>query len=106
MAEYKGKLLKGIFRQAKDVLFSSGNSVESQEIKSVQYSGTTSADGLLPISTSLVSNGRKIVSIIGEGYYFTFIYPTSAGYVIKLCDVVSLNPIPNHATSGTIYFVN
>ena len=106
MAEYKGKLLKGLFRPAKDVLFSSGNSVESQEIKSVQYSGTTTADGLMPISTNLVPSGKKIVSIIGETYYFSFIYPSGAGYVLKVCDVVSLAPIPNHPTSGTIYFVD
>ena len=45
MAEYKGKLLKGLFTQAKNVLLNDGSSVENTIIKSEPFNGITNANG-------------------------------------------------------------
>lgn len=45
MAEYKGKLLKGLLKSAKNVILSNGENVENVIAKSYDVSGTTNASG-------------------------------------------------------------
>ena len=48
MAEYKGKLLKGLFTQAKRVILENGNTVESEMIKEKHYTFTRTIDSSTP----------------------------------------------------------
>lgn len=79
MAEYKGKLLKGLLRQAKNILMSDGTDVETAiqnagGLKSQRITTNTTSLGQVRIDTLVA--GRTIVALvpnIGTDFYRTFI---------------------------------
>jgi hypothetical protein len=75
MAEYKGKLLKGLFTQAKNVLLSNGENVDDalNTVTIVDEANVTSDTTLGSINFKKFSNGVKQVRIANSGV-------TSSGY--------------------------
>ena len=61
MAEYKGKLLSGLFTKANNVLLDDGTAIPI--LKSAELSGTTSANGNIPISKSTYPNAIGAVML-------------------------------------------
>ena len=82
MAEYKGKLLKGLYTQAKNVLLSNGSDIESSIFKVIQGPATNDATAItnwltannadIPIGASMIDFQyalgmcSKATSIVGR----------------------------------------
>lgn len=98
MAEYKGKLLKGLLRQAKDVLMSDGtdvateiNGIKNNVVKRTQTTLTTNADGYVTVPKSTYAH---IVSVcVINSASLAFVYQANAGeWVIWFKSAASYTP--------------
>ena len=104
MAEYKGKLLKGIFESAKNVILSNGENVEEKTPKSISLDMVTSdANGF--ISLGLPNTCEVIaVSVIG---YSIFAWKRSTGFWFGTVVNGSITPVANSTFSDvTVTYVD
>ena len=71
MAEYKGKLLKGLFTQAKNVILNSGSTLESVLTKRSETSSSISLAG--NSSTSITISAPGAFAVVGVNFTVGYI---------------------------------
>ena len=105
MAEYKGKLLKGLFTQAKNVLYNNGDSVEKSSLKSDTFSGTTTSQGQIQLYAD--GTDRILIAVNFDSYASDFKYGTIAQYGqygVLTCFNTNNGVYANKTIGGTYYY--
>lgn len=89
MAEYKGKLLKGLLRQAKNILMSDGQTNVEEAIEGLITTRLASKSGFSVTANTPLEVGIDIPSItgykcIGALTFQTYVQSTSTEYVSRI----------------------
>ena len=104
MAEYKGKLLKGLFIKAKDVLLNDGNNLQDKTAKKIVIPSVSSdVNGFielgLPTTCEVVG-----VSVVG---YSIFAWKRSTGYWFATVVNGSIVPVASSTFSNvTVTYID
>ena len=112
MAEYKGKLLKGLFTQAKNILMSDGtdvateiNGIKNNAIKRTQTTLTTNADGYVTVPKSTYPHIINVCAI--DSASLAFVYQANAGeWVVWFKSAATYTPTASSNIVVDIFYTN